>query len=222
MADLHCLEVADLAEALAAPPDDPRRRHIEQCPRCGALARQYRDFMGESRPNARLEPAEVARLDQAMARARQRTAIVRKPSAAGRTRWWVAVPAVAAVLAIMILVPARRTPGPDPTVMRGRVEPDTVLTVNPARINEQGNIVLGWLATAAADSFVVEILAADLTVLATVSAGPGTDLELPPDSASAPRTRQFWRIIGFKEQDPVVRSGLREFPRMPRGDQQDK
>ena len=41
----RCLSPESLAEIATLSPKDPRRRHLDECPRCGTLARRYRDFL---------------------------------------------------------------------------------------------------------------------------------------------------------------------------------
>ncbi len=41
----RCVNPEDIAEIVTLTSDDPRRQHLDQCPRCGTLARRFRDFL---------------------------------------------------------------------------------------------------------------------------------------------------------------------------------
>ena len=207
MTDERCIEVKELAEVLACGPDDPRRRHLDGCPRCLALAASFEGFMAGREDQSGLATEELARMDQALARE-----MVGERESRRWPRWLVAVPAAAAVLAFFFASPWERSPLPDPTVMRGEVQPDTLLATHPVRQGEHGEALLSWEPSALADSYVVELLGEDLGFLTQVTVGD-TLLEASPESVREAELARYWRVIGFKEGDPVVRSGLREFPR---------
>ncbi len=62
-----CVRVEELGDLLELPADDPRRRHVEGCPRCRTLLASYARFLTPGTPpaGARLEQAEV-RLTQVL------------------------------------------------------------------------------------------------------------------------------------------------------------
>ncbi|MCB9513646.1 MAG: hypothetical protein H6694_04950 [Candidatus Latescibacteria bacterium] len=66
MAD-SCPTVEVLADLAALPADDPRRRHVQDCPRCRARLLDYQDFLAGGAPvsAASLEDA-LDRLDAAL------------------------------------------------------------------------------------------------------------------------------------------------------------
>lgn len=41
----RCFSTEEIGEILGFDPDDPRRRHVEECPRCSALAARYREYL---------------------------------------------------------------------------------------------------------------------------------------------------------------------------------
>ena len=45
---VQCIAEEALGDVLALPPSDPRRRHVDECPRCRALAVSYREFLEPS------------------------------------------------------------------------------------------------------------------------------------------------------------------------------
>jgi hypothetical protein len=199
----RCLEVEELADVLASGTDDPRRGHLDQCPRCQALVAEYEGFMAVDDGQAGLSTAEMARLDQTLPPAENR--ILRLP------RWLVAVPAAAAVLALFFALPQDRPVAPDPAVMRGEVQPDTLLVPHGVKVGADGRVLFSWDPSPQADSYVVELLGGDLGELARIQTGTAS-VEVAPETVQKPEPTRFWRVTGFKKGDPVIRSGLREFP----------
>ena len=64
----RCLEPADLAALLDAPPDDPRRAQAAACPRCDSLLRAAAAFLAgddtlpaDERARAERQLAEIGR-----------------------------------------------------------------------------------------------------------------------------------------------------------------
>jgi hypothetical protein len=67
----RCLELEDIADLASLPEDDPRRRHVAECPRCRTLARRFRDFLAP----APLPPEADAEAAGRMLRRRLSTAL---------------------------------------------------------------------------------------------------------------------------------------------------
>ncbi len=42
---IECIDIEQIADALALPADDPLRRHMDQCPRCSSLATAFSSFV---------------------------------------------------------------------------------------------------------------------------------------------------------------------------------
>src|SRR4051812_47241466 len=61
---VQCIDEQELGDVLALPQSDPQRRHVDECPRCRALAVSYRDF---------LDPASEEALSYGSAEDRQLT-----------------------------------------------------------------------------------------------------------------------------------------------------
>ncbi len=221
MNDSRCLSVEGVADALEAAADDPRKQHLQTCPRCQALAAEYRLFMTKNENVALPDVEEALRLNKALAEE-----IGRKPPemqafsqswwSAGRIpgiiRWRYAAPALAAVLVVILLLPREELRNPDPTVMRGEGIEEATLAVQAIAEGDDGGLVLIWERSAAADSFAVQFLAANLTVLATVETEGQNRLEFTSGESGIPEGSRFFRVTGFKEGIPVIRSGLRDIP----------
>ena len=63
----ECVRIEHMADIELLPADDPRRRHVESCPRCRAVYAAYRDFMAPAAADAGPEQAR-ARLEAALER----------------------------------------------------------------------------------------------------------------------------------------------------------
>jgi len=48
---MNCYDSETIDEVLGLPEDDPRLRHVAECPRCGALLMSYQDFLDKQRPS---------------------------------------------------------------------------------------------------------------------------------------------------------------------------
>jgi hypothetical protein len=119
---------------------------------------------------------------------------------------------LAAVLVVILLLPREELRNRDPTVMRGEGMSEDTLAVQAIAEGDDGGLVLIWERSAAADSFAVQFLAANLTVLATVETAGQDRLEFAPGESGIPEGSRFYRVTGFKEGSPVVRSGLLDIP----------
>jgi hypothetical protein len=54
----HCVDVEEIEELLALSDDDPRRRHLDECPRCNAILTSYLAFL-EADDAAGAAPADA-------------------------------------------------------------------------------------------------------------------------------------------------------------------
>lgn len=215
MADRNCLGVEELAEVLAADPDDPRRRHLAACPRCRALAAEYAGFMEEDESQEGLSSAELSRLDAALKREMtggDQPVTHSRPRTTGLARWWVAVPALAAVIALFFVFPWLGDLGSDRSVMRGAEQPETHLILNPVTDTGSGMALLSWQARDGIDAYEVQLLAGDLSRLLVLPAAPGTVREVAWASVRGPAPCRFWRVVGYREGIQVIQSELQEFP----------
>jgi hypothetical protein len=203
----------DLAELAALPPDDPRRRALDESPRAAALLRAYQEFVAPSGPLppgadpeaaeahllAALERelgvplgAEPAAAPAATPRGQART-IVDEP---GRPFAWLwgprarpafalAAVTVAALAAWTLVGPRGREESP---VLRGGGDTAAVTTA-PAALAasplDDGRVRLAWTATPGATEYAVVFLGADLSELARVEGLAHPELVLDPAALPA-------------------------------------
>jgi hypothetical protein len=59
---VQCIDEQALGDVLALPQSDPRRRHVDECPRCRALAVSYREFLDPSEEVGSYGSAEDSQL----------------------------------------------------------------------------------------------------------------------------------------------------------------
>ncbi|MEZ4388074.1 MAG: hypothetical protein R3D98_10960 [Candidatus Krumholzibacteriia bacterium] len=98
----RCLQPDDLPGALALPADDPRRRHLDVCPSCRALAHAYEEFIATDGGVWDAEHAEVeGELSRRLARHIEPAtpAVLPRRTDRWRARSWLAAAAVLVVCA---------------------------------------------------------------------------------------------------------------------------
>lgn len=104
MTAMRCLPIEEIHRALELPAGDPRLAHIRECPRCRALADQFRAFVearAEGIPESRLAEAGArlrTAMDQEIAASALRTASTERgearaaasppPRREGTGSWW--------------------------------------------------------------------------------------------------------------------------------------
>jgi hypothetical protein len=236
----RCFRVDELEEIGRLAGDDPRRGHLDECPRCRARWASVQAFLSP--------PDEPAGADLADARARLPGALRREifgEASRGETdrrerhgrgaesgadsfvrrlralRWPSLGPAFAAAVVLVVAVGIWRMLDPGgvedqaPLLRRdGEVREDVIVGSEAHRL-EDGRLSLSWTCTLEADSFVVLLYGSDLSELARHEAGPDPELVLAP-SALVARDEGgapvFWRAIGLRGGDEVARSPLRSLP----------
>jgi hypothetical protein len=209
-----CPPLESFAELLRLDAQDPRRRHLEQCPRCRARMMAFRSFM-------EMEPAPVG-ADREDARRRLVAAIrretLRSVGRAGPRRsiwqrrlpwpvWKPALGLVAAALLIVVLLRAAGDRGPQaPLMLRGANPTEAVARVPAATWAADGSAVLRWPAVPAADGYRVLVFDQDLQEIARLDAAGDTSLVLSPArlAALAPSgAALFWRVAALRQGDQI-------------------
>lgn len=213
-----CIDIERIAEVLELPEDDPRRRHLEECPRCSALLFSYREFVAAGdRPGA--DPGDAQRrLDRFIESEFERPAP--DPSAAGsgpgrpgllfellgglaRRPAWV----VAALVVVAAAVVWWRPWVEEPPVLRGRPAgaPAAPLELSAPEILEDGSLRLSWALLPAADSYQVRLYDGDLTEIARFDTGALASFEIRRSMlpGGAPRT-MLWRVAAFAEGEEIA------------------
>lgn len=210
-----CPPLESIQKLLALDPDDPRRRHLEECPRCHARLISFRAFMEVSPvpEGARLEEAR-SRLSEAV----RREAVATQPI--GRSRpfgdlwarlsrpiWRPALGLASLLLAIAVLVHVGdRTPrAPIPTLRGGEVLREVerpVSTVMP-----DGSLDLRWRATEGADNYRLHFYSTDLTEILTLESGADTSMVLPRTRVGqlgAGGSTVYWRAEALRGGDRIA------------------
>lgn len=233
-----CVSLEEIPEILREPDGSPGRRHIEECPRCGAVAMAYREF---------LEDGSIPRgADMRDAESRLRAAFLALPSVSpisahsahdeggtiqpaerkGRqwpSRWSrgfrgarVLAPAIA-VLAIGLYVGVRtldREPGPDRLRGAGPVVPGRevqTIALLEARAWGADDVELRWRAVSTASTYEVVLFGTDLTDLAHLTQIADTVLVVRRrDLHPEPSagTLVGWQVIARRDGAIVARSPI--------------
>ena len=232
MSDDRDLEPKDFDELARLLSGDPRRRLLEPQARLRARARAFEEFEspGNVPEGARLAEAET-RLAESLQRElgvpiRREAWVpegranqsVRLP-ARGRRRvtpgpFW--APALAAAVLIVVVGGAwmlLTRPNPQTTpIMRGETprSPAGTLT-GTSRVDEGGNVRFEWTATTEATTFVVTILAPDLTEMTRLEPVTVTHTQLAPgalDTSLVPEGQLLWRVTALRGTDEIARSSM--------------
>jgi hypothetical protein len=224
-----CPPSEDLAGIAELPANDPRRSHVDRCPRCRARLATYEEFL---RAEGECDPAELSwaldrlgkELDRAIPPAGRMVRSDQPPARAKRTapsflrpafaRW--ALAAAAALLLFLGLNGIWLGPGagrhlPGEIRLRGegvaRSESDLPLA-QPTRLPD-GGIELDWSAVPTVDHYQVLVLDARLEEIARVPADSNRSIRLAAD-----RLRELLPgpgiyalvVIGESGRDEIARS----------------
>jgi hypothetical protein len=200
-----CIPIEALGALEALSPDDPIRRHADQCPRCSAALTAYREFLRAEAPR----DADVNDADRRLASfISERIEGVEKVHHArfrvSPLRWAVAAAVMVAGAAII----ARQMDSPDAVVLRG--DPRVELSVLTPRTLANGSIELGWNAVPDADQYQVVLLRKDLTEVARMVAT--TELRATLDRSSLPSDAVRWQVAALREGAIIVESTPQELP----------
>ncbi len=199
----RCLTPKELAELS---PDDPRRAHVDGCPRCQSIMKSFAAFM---------DPANVPEeADLTDARARLSGALEREiGSGAGAARpgagFWnpFRVRMIAAVAAVMVVAVGlslfRAGPdgmAPGEPVLRGVGAPAAAFRVDTIHM-ENGGYQLRWLGVAEATGYRVVVYGEDLEEIMGLDVGLETTFKFEqPDGAA------FFRVIALRDGDELAKS----------------
>jgi hypothetical protein len=205
----RCFDQDEIADVLDLEPGDPRRRHLEECPRCQALAMVFTEFMRDRSvpPGSDLEDAN-AQLLTAFEKEQGKEQSVGlapegMPASRGvvqhRTPWAQILPwlhaagrrpvlaaAVVVLVAGTVYVSIERHSGSErPDVLRGAPPaPSTAAATSarllPVEMDPAGNRVLRWRRVLGADAYQVRFFGADLSDFARIGPLADTLLVLSP------------------------------------------
>jgi len=237
----RCLSDDELGEFESLPAGDPRVPHVEQCPRCRARLRSYREFMAEAGPPAtareRAARQELsAALDREILGVTTSQDSVAAPSpvvpAWRPFRWLLGAlpqpvlrPALAiasvALVAFGATQIASHLGGGRPTgIVRGGDRQGGAATMIVARVaSADGRPALSWTRLAAAEDYQVLLFGAGLTEIGRIDAGAESLLVLEPGRLPAAATREsalVCRIVARRGGDEMGRSNLVTLTSVPR------
>jgi hypothetical protein len=230
----RCLTIEQLDRAGAWPDDDPRRLHIDNCPRCRALLASYRAFVEPSDAPPGADPAAAKR---ALA-ATLAHVIMRDPGSAPRfealrgrvdargrwARWWdgpILRPALALAAGIMLTIGALeladlREPSAPDGVLRGEPGAESAVVINATlEFDSAGTAHIRWDPLSIADAYRVVVFDATLQKVTDWEVGSATALavDLRTDTRFSPRQGPlFWAVVASQNGDEIARSRLENLP----------
>jgi hypothetical protein len=221
----ECIPIERIEAVAALPETDPRRRHLESCPRCRAHWAELQDFMRLGAAPAEARPAEARErlqhwLDsELLARPAARHPAEHRSPRPWRPWEWPAVLRLAAAAAAVIVVGAvwtwQRASAPVPgAALRGGGDATTgtasrdsiALALDPA--SHPGDVRLRWNAVAGAEAYEVTLHAADLSVIGRIDAHGGTGCALPDSLRGA----TLARVRALRGGDEFARSSFLRLP----------
>jgi len=225
-----CLQPEEIAAALAAESDDPRRRHLAECAWCQALQASYELFgntddlpadadltSAEKQLDSFLQREIAGRTDPATAPG-QVVPLPVQPVRRNR-RSLAAIWAVAAVLVVVVgLFLQRDRDGSDPRRINLRSEvisEQITLQLAVPEVQADGDILLAWTALAAASSYELLLLDGEQQEVERLVAGSDTTLLLAAGMLSLLEDRPspwFVRVIALGDGDELARSLPRLLP----------
>jgi hypothetical protein len=202
MNETPCIRADDLDDVLALAERDPRRRHLETCPRCRSLVDAYALYRAADNAPHEAGAAQLTDADRRLTQALEREIAPAAPVRAERRRdswferlfqpamrpaWGLA--AVALVLVTVSLWP--RTAGREGEItLRQDGGTTTAFTIEGARANGE-RIVVAWSEQPGAEAYRLRFYSADLVEVGRLDVGPVREVSLARDS------------LGFVPQDPL-------------------
>jgi hypothetical protein len=241
----RCPPVETLPEIAILPLDgekvDPRRRHLEHCPRCQARLADYRDFMAGGTPCPPRElHAAMAALDATLRTAGGRDAALGAAGdgaagdraaahRAGDPRARVLHPvfghplarvgfALAALFLLLVALDAlpERPRQREIRLRAGEGRPSAAaLVLEAPRLLADGSLELAWQALPGADDYRLRLLRPDLSLLAERPCGEATHVRLAGSEFAALRTAGgvlVWQVEAWAGGDPLAISPPATFP----------
>ncbi len=234
MTKRECIDIAEMQDVFELPRSHPRRRHLEECPRCASLFASLRSFSDTSDEPAgadfedadrRLSEAVENRIVRATSARADRASVQESaPSAIARVFEYlqrsplrpitaVAVLAIA-LLGIRMIVNAPHEPSRTRT-LRGETAPGKQQPVlESPRLLTDGGTRLSWRPVERAQSYRVVFYRADMSEVARWETGPESNLLLNAAKVEAlaeAREPLFWGVTALRGRDEIGRSPIRVF-----------
>jgi hypothetical protein len=218
----NCPALETFEDLLRLDPADPRRRHLDECPRCRARGIAFASFMrgGELPPGTRLEEARIelaASLEREIARGSQRAqgrSSERRPRPwEGLERFfrllWKPAAGLAAVALVLLALRIAERPATAPEGrMAVRDASRAVSVAAPLRseLGPGGSIRLRWSPVAEADGYKVLLFSPGLQPIGEFEAGSDSMLTLASDRLAGIRPAGsvvFWRVAALRNGDTI-------------------
>lgn len=210
---MKCIEPDQIATVLALPPDDARRRHLEECPRCASRVLIYRRFLSDTGvPGADPEAADQ-HLAAVVADAVRRPPRPETDGFLARLAGRFAPRPLLAAAAVLVVAATVLWWGPwrhDGTVLRsadGDFTGGQPVILSAPETLEDGGVRLSWHPLGEAGGYIIRFRNADLDEIGRFGPFPDTSWVLtpsvfPPDTPSP----VLWRVIAVKNGDEIGRS----------------
>jgi hypothetical protein len=204
-----CLEFEALASLSGLPAGDPRRVHVEGCPRCRARLIALEEFVaasGSGVPDAEWRVAEAA-----LRRRRVSDGLVSPPAAppAARRTWmraeWRPVLAAAAAVVVVSAGSWWVTKSHHEPALRAVPGDEWTLAVG----TREAGVTIAWLAAPGADQYRVVFLDASLEPVATLEVGPALETNVRRDSLPVGLSHGqavMVEVHAFRGADAIARS----------------
>lgn len=90
--------------------------------------------------------------------------------------------------------------------------PDSTFSTYAMEVLANGTIALDWERIPGVDSYILEYLAGDLSLVETAWVSPDLDTEIPYANPHARDHILYWRMVAYRDDQPIALSQLREYP----------
>jgi len=207
----RCPSPEEIASLASVARGDPRRAHVESCPRCQAILLSYEEFMAPDEPPPEAHAADAsAELESVLRREVLGPTIrhERKMGTRDRLRCFFRVPVLApaaAVVAIALIVIAVVENGRGGADLRGPAPAPAAPVVAEMGTDGDGARVLTWQPPAGCNRSVVVLYAADLSEISRQDVATARSLSLPRAHEA-----RYWRVLCLRGNEEVSRSMLQE------------
>ena len=219
-----CFQVDELGDLLELGYDDPRRKHLDECPRCRALLTEYRGFMA---PPTDAEGADLPDAEKRLTaflkqKVQQDGSIAPPPSPSvrffRRTSFRLVMAAAAVVFAVLTLMTYhdRQPPVSDEILLRegtghGSFSEEGKVKLLPLGKRADSKTGLRWHKVKGADAYRVRLFSVELEELAIL--GPVTETSLLLSSEEIPKLAEPGTIV--RERDPWTQQDFLLVERRP-------
>lgn len=203
----RCYELDELLDAREAAASDPRRRHLEQCPRCRAALAEYLEFAEPGTLPRGADALDAGRRLDAFRKARLEPGVIIRP--------WFRRPltmmaGLAAVLMLAAGLPrflSDQGAPPAEIILRDLGDQEFALTAEVTSL-PTGDVHWTWQAVPGADAYEVRLFGGSLALLQAEPAGDALELTL-----TAPAEAVAWQVVALRRGDELARSRPAPWPR---------